>query len=64
MLGQWAYNEEAGADIRFNNASRIMKCNYNSTLGSRLSIVLFFVNLVSRARKSVKQYKENSSSQC
>jgi hypothetical protein len=31
MMGQWDYNEKAEADIRPNNESRIMKCNYNST---------------------------------
>jgi hypothetical protein len=29
--GKGAYNEKEGADIRLNNASRIMGCNYNLT---------------------------------
>jgi hypothetical protein len=29
--GNGIINEEVGADIRLNNARRIMKCNYNST---------------------------------
>ena len=31
MLGQCDFNEKVGAEIRFNNARRIMKYNYNST---------------------------------